>query len=94
MSDLDLDELRSELDGQGIAHPERVAMPEVLREHEGDRTGLQRDAVGVVVAAVDDHHGRDRQAARFERHGAEHGADVVLLLVRAEQADDGGGGLS
>ena len=83
-------ELRSELDGQRIPHPERVAMAEVLREHEGDRTGLGAPRVGVVVAAVDDHHRGQRQAAGLGRHGIEHGADVVLLLEGADEADDGG----
>ena len=60
----------TQLDAQGVAHAQRVAVTEVLAQHEGDGAGVLGHLVRPVVAPVDHDERRDRQAARLGRHGA------------------------
>ena len=82
------DVLRPELDAQGVAHPQRVAVAEVLGQHVGHGAGVLGHLVGLVGASVDHDEGRDREPTGHGRHGGQHRADVGLLLVGADQADD------
>ena len=84
------DVLRAELDAQRIADAEGVAVPEVLLQYEGQCAGVLGDLVGLVTPAVDHDERRHRQAARLRRHGRQYGTDIVFLLVRADEPDDGG----
>ncbi len=60
-------------------------MAEVDGEHEGDGAAVQGNLVGGVVAAVDHHHRGHRQPAGLGRDGPEDFAEVVLLLVGADE---------
>ena len=82
--------LRAQLDAEGVTHPQGVAVAQVLAQHEGHGAAVLGDLGGLVLAAVDHDQRGDGQTAGLGRHFVEDGADVVLLLVGADEADDGG----
>ena len=75
-------------DAEVVADPQRDAVAEVDGEDERHRTALDRHPVGGVVPAVDDDDWRHREPARLGRDPFEHVAEVVLLLVGADEGDD------
>ena len=71
--------------GQPVAEPQGRALAQVDRQHAGVDPGVEGHLGGAVGAAVDHHQGGDLEVADEGRHGLQHVADVVLLLVGGDE---------